>query len=267
MIEEYQYMLEKEISEADRLLKQIERESKRFPEGRLEICKWKEKYVRHYVVTNENGKEVHTYIRKKRMKQAEQLAQKSYDKRLKEVLQRRKKAMEVFLQTLAECNPIAVYERESSERKRLITPLVQTDEQIIERWYEETRPSQNVYPMSTSYSTIRGENVRSKSEKIIADTYHLAGIPYVYEPAILLSNGKRRCPDFAVLNVRLHKTMYHEHFGMMDDDEYRQNAILKIREYNRNGYTAGERMIYTFEGENCPFSQDELDRLIRDLLR
>ena len=54
---------------------------------------------------------------------------------------------------------------------------------------------------------------------------------------------------------------------MMDDDEYRQNAILKIREYNRNGYTAGERMIYTFEGENCPFSQDELDRLIRDLLR
>jgi hypothetical protein len=61
--------------------------------------------------------------------------------------------------------------------------------------------------------------------------------------------------------------MFHEHFGMMDDEGYRQNTIRKIREYNKNGYAAGQQMLYTFEGESMPLDQEELSELIRDFLR
>ena len=54
---------------------------------------------------------------------------------------------------------------------------------------------------------------------------------------------------------------------MMDDEEYRQNAILRIREYNKNGYVEGQEMLITFEGENIPFDQEELAELIRTSLQ
>ncbi len=103
-----------------------------------------------------------------------------------------------------------VYDRESPERRKLITPLVSTDEQYIEQWYEEHKGGQNSFAKTTAYTTVKGETVRSKSEKMIADAYHAAGVPYVYEPTVMLSNGKTKYPDFAVLNVRLRKTMYHD---------------------------------------------------------
>lgn len=257
--------IEKETAENKKLLQQITKELRKMPKGKLEVCVANGKYAKHYAVTTEAGKTVRRYIPKQERKLAEQLAQKAFETRLKKVLVKRVKILEKTSHALAETSPLGVYARQSEERKKLIFPLVTTDEQYIEQWYEEHRGEQNSFPMSASYTTIRGETVRSKSEKMIADAYHLAGIPYVYEPAILLRNGRKRHPDFAVLNVRLRKTIYHEHFGLMDDDDYRRSAILKMREYNRNGFAAD--MMYTFEGEGIPFDQEELEFLIESVLR
>ena len=254
--------LERINNEEKKLLQQIMRELKRLPEGRLEICTARKKYVQYYAVKQENNKSVNKYIPKKRLRLAEQLAQKGYDNKLKEVLLKRNKALEHTLKVLKESDPAIVYEQESAERRKLITPLIPTDEMLIEQWYDEHRGGQNSMPMSASYTTIKGESVRSKSEKLIADTYCLAGIPYVYEPTLFLQNGRKRTPDFAVYSVRRRRTLYHEHFGLMDDDEYRQSAILKMREYTRNGFIMGENIFYTFEGENTPIDQEELSALI-----
>ena len=253
------------VREEKKLLKRVEKELSRLPDGTLEIGLVKHKYVQFHVVSGEKGNRVRKYLSAKD-KLVSQLAQKAYEQKLKRELMKRKRAIEKAVAVLQQTNPAAIYEKESPERKKLIIPLIPTDEQVIEQWYEEHRGAQNSHPMGTSYTTIRGETVRSKSEKMIADTYHLAGVPYVYEPSVILANGRTRNPDFAVLNVRTRKTMYHEHFGMMDDDEYRQRAILKTREYNRSGYRAGDVMIYTYEGEGIPFDQDELEELIRAFL-
>jgi hypothetical protein len=258
--------LEKKNNEEKRLLQQIMKELKRLPEGRLEICTAHKKYVQYYAVRQDNNRSVNKYIPKKRLRLAEQLAQKAYDNKLKEVLVKRNKALEHTLRVMKESDPAMVYEQESAERRKLITPLVPTDEMLIEQWYDEHRGGQNSMPMSTSYTTIKGEAVRSKSEKLIADTYCLAEIPYVYEPTIFLQNGRRRTPDFAVYSISRRRTLYHEHFGLMDDDEYRQSAILKMREYTRNGYIMGENIFYTFEGENTPIDQDELAALIKNYI-
>ena len=231
----------------------------------MEMGMVRNKYIQFHVVSVEKGKRVRKYVSRK-SKLVPQLAQKSYEQKLKRELLKRKKVLEKAYEVLKNTSPAAVYERESPDRKKLISPLIPTEEQLIEQWYDEHRGEQNTYPMGTSYTTIRGETVRSKSEKMIADTYYMAGIPYVYEPSLIMANGHGRKPDFAVFNVRRNKTLYHEHFGMMDDDEYRQHAILKMREYNRNGFISGDVMIYTFEGEGIPFDQDELSGLIKAYL-
>ncbi|MBP5490757.1 MAG: hypothetical protein J6Y10_09190 [Lachnospiraceae bacterium] len=259
--------LEKEIAATKRIIQRVAKEIKRFPKGRLEVGVVRKKYVQFHMVENVNGKPVRSYIPKENMKLVISLAQKSYEKKLEKAAKRSCKALQRALRTLEEDNLQAVYEHESKERKQLITPLIPTDEQYIEQWYQEHPGDRNSYVKTTAYTTIRGETVRSKSEKMIADAYYMAGVPYVYEPTVILPNGRTRYPDFAVLNVRLRRTYYHEHFGMMDDEEYRQNAILRMREYNKNGFPVGEQIIVTFEGENIPFDQEELAEIIQAYLQ
>ena len=208
-------LLEDEINAGKKLLQQLTKELRRLPEGHLELSVAKGKYLYPYAVSTKDGKTIRRYIPKKNLRLASQLAQKAYDLRMKKTILKRGKALERALLALRDFDPSAVYDCESPERKKLIIPHIPTDEQFIEQWYEEHHGAQNSFPMATSYTTIRGETVRSKSEKMIADTYYLAGVPYIYEPSIILANGRTRNPDFAVMNVRTRKTMYHEHFGIL----------------------------------------------------
>ena len=262
----YQMLLE-ETEEMEKLSAKIGRELKRFPQGRLEVRLTKGKYTQYIHVQQKENNIKRSYIRKRNHKLAEQLAQKAYEIKMREVVNRRRRALKESIGVLKSNDCSAVYLEETAARQALITPLIPTDEQYIEQWYQEHPGDRNSYVKTTAYTTIRGETVRSKSEKMIADAYYMAGVPYVYEPTVILPNGRTRYPDFAVLNVRLRRTYYHEHFGMMDDEEYRQNAILRMREYNKNGFPVGEQMIVTFEGENIPFDQEELAEIIQAYLQ
>ena len=53
--------------------------------------------------------------------------------------------------------------------------------------------------------TEKGEAVRSKSEKIIADKLYMKEIPYVYEQPLYLKGYGYVVPDFKILNVRTKK--------------------------------------------------------------
>lgn len=267
MQKDFYLCMEEKKKTAERLLARIKRELKRLPSGKLVILVSKKKYAQYYLVTKANGKEKRSYIPKSEIKLVEQLAQRAYYEKMKRALERILNALEVTLHILKENEPMEVFRKGTPARQALITPLIPTDEQYIEQWYQEHPGDRNSCVKTTAYTTIRGETVRSKSEKMIADAYYMAGVPYVYEPTVILPNGRTRYPDFAVLNVRLRRTYYHEHLGMMDDEEYRQNAILRMREYNKNGFPVGEQMIVTFEGENIPFDQEELAEIIQAYLQ
>ena len=104
-------------------------------------------------------------------------------------------------------------------RRKLIDPLVLSDEEYVNRWIGmpyEKKPFEEGLAM---IYTNRGERVRSKSEKIIADQLLKEGIPYRYECPIQLGQTIIY-PDFTVLNKKTHKEFYLEHFGMMDDQNY-----------------------------------------------
>ena len=182
--------LERAISETSKMLQKIVRDSKRMPEGHLEVSLARGKYLQCYAVEKKHGKLQKNYISVKERKIAEQLAQKEYLGKAKKALIRRKQVLEKACLTLRETDLKQVYDRESPERRKLITPLVSTDEQYIEQWYEEHKGGQNSFAKTTAYTTVKGETVRSKSEKMIADAYHAAGVPYVYEPTVMLSSLK-----------------------------------------------------------------------------
>ena len=64
--------------------------------------------------------------------------------------------------------------------------------------------------------TERGERVRSKSEKILADYFYSHNIPYKYEHPLYLTGFGIVYPDFTVLSQRTRHEMYWEHNGRME---------------------------------------------------
>ena len=140
-------------------------------------------------------------------------------------------------------------------RKKLIDPYVMDIEEYVKRWEAVVIPPSYFDPDLPEFFTERGEQVRSKSEKIIADKYYIMGIPYRYEqPLILLDRGKRVRvrPDFTVLNMRTRVQRFHEHLGRMDDSAYVCKNMTKLNEYRRIGIFTGKNLILTTEIDGCP---------------
>ena len=81
-----------------------------------------------------------------------------------------------------------------------------------------------------------------------------------------MKDGGRIFPDFTLFDTRRRRLIYHEHFGMMDDSDYWDNAIRKIERYQKNGIFLGINLIATFEGRNTSLNISELSRLILSLI-
>ena len=114
--------------------------------------------------------------------------------------------------------------------------------------------------------TERGERVRSKSEKILADYFYRRGIPYKYEKPLYLKHFGTVYPDFTFLSKRTRKEIYWEHDGRMDDPVYAQSAVRKIQAYEENDIYPGEQLILTFEMEKQVLNTQEIERLVRRYL-
>ena len=68
-----------------------------------------------------------------------------------------------------------------SERKKLITPIVPDEDTFVRQWEQDEYQPGYFSDEAPFIRSNRGERVRSKSEKIIADKYYKLGIPYKYE--------------------------------------------------------------------------------------
>ena len=70
---------------------------------------------------------------------------------------------------------------------------------------------------------------------IIADILDEFSVPFLYEKPLQLRGGIVH-PDFTLLNIRERREIYWEHFGIMDDTDYRNNAFQKLRNYEASGF-------------------------------
>ncbi|MGH9920053.1 MAG: hypothetical protein ACRD6W_14455 [Nitrososphaerales archaeon] len=92
-----------------------------------------------------------------------------------------------------------------------------------------------------SYTTSRGEKVKSRGEKQIADFFFQNGIKYSYEDQALTTGSAFRAkisrPDFRLLDY----DVYVEYWGLVDVDDselrraYQRDMQWKMRQYDDNG--------------------------------
>ena len=121
----------------------------------------------------------------------------------------------------------------------------------------------------SEYFTHRGERVRSKSEKIIADELDRQGIPYHYEkPLLLQADGqlKEFYPDFTVMNITTGEVKYVEHLGMMDNPGYYNSVLMKLDVYERNGLLIGRDVILLHESTFRPLNTRIITEYLQEFL-
>lgn len=208
------------------------------------------------------------YLGKSQRKEIVELAEKDYYAKLNKKVCKQEKLLEQ-LEPFYENHILEnVYQNMHLARKVLIDPIVKPIGMMIEEFENEEYKGKEFREGDyTEYYTIKGERVRSKSEKIIADELYRYGIPYHYEYPIKLSIGSRSIifyPDFTALNRRNGRRLLIEHLGMMGDDSYYEHALKKIDVYERNDLLIGRDLILLHETSKSPLNTKILDKYIEE---
>ncbi|MCQ2498247.1 MAG: hypothetical protein MJ133_04620 [Lachnospiraceae bacterium] len=237
-----------ELNNLRQLEKKVKQSLKNAPEGRLHTGLAKGQYPQYYALDNVSleNKLRGKYIRKPEMELAVKLAQKEYDLAILKEIEKEKAKINSYIR-IKEDGIGNVYHKLPYAKRILVSPYILDDEQYIENWKNKNVDNINTYPLIDAYDTEKGDKVRSKSEKIIADKLHLLNIPYKYEAELRLKDDGIIFPDFTILRIKKREEVYLEHFGMMDNPEYCRKAIEKIERYEKNGIALGEKLFVVFE--------------------
>lgn len=257
-------ILEQKLKEADGLITKVEKSLRKAPEGSLVLSQSNGSVQYYHKTSREQKKGKYIYVKNRKLIKA--LAQKDYDlKFIKELKEQRNKLCRA-IKLLSDINFLKMYEELSEARRRLIYPHMLTDEQFVQQWSNRQYEGKELANDIPAISTERGERVRSKSEKIIADKLFSLGIPYRYEYPITLKGFGKVYPDFTILNVKKRTEIYFEHFGMMDTPEYAQKAIQKIQTYAQNGIYIGKNLLLTFETSRNPLDIKGVEGMLKEFI-
>ncbi|MCR5272132.1 MAG: hypothetical protein K6E13_04015 [Lachnospiraceae bacterium] len=260
-MEDYRNQLEMQLDQLNYMIALVEKSLKRQRKYKKEkICVSVRKKGFQYYKVNDKAKRV--YIKKENLSIVGREFQREYDEEVYRIMTKIRSRLERFLKLYDYGEVENVYKRLPNARKDFVRPIISTIEDYIEEWYEVHRGNQNTYPNTKGYLTERGEYVRSKSEKIIADIFNKYDIPYCYEPSFEMENGRYCYPDFAVLDKKRRKTVYWEHFGLITDGEYATGALLKMNEYERSGLVIGDDILYSMESDTMPLNVKMLEKKI-----
>ena len=254
--------LEKELEE--RLKGKRNGRDKTFPQGKLR-CVTKGNSFQYYADKQYLGKDCRQTI--------EEMANCDYYEEMLTLVHDKEKKLEQ-LQKLMKydyCRPESLYHELHPARKCLIEPIIMSREDYIENWQNEPYDLWKINDddVKCQILTEKGERVRSKSEKIIADSLNRYNIPYKYEYPLRLMDGNRivtRRPDFVVLNTVTLEEKIIEHLGMMGEESYYRNNMSKISIYEKNGYLIGKKLIILHETADKPLDTSVMRAYIEEYL-
>lgn len=257
--------------ERDNLLnmkQSINETMRQLPGGKLRVTTNKGRYLQFFWLKPQERK-AHPngiYIRSEERAFVQKLAQQEYFSKVMERIGRRLADLDKTIQTYENTSLEECFLQLDERIQPFVEPVELSDEEYARRWLDAQEHGMNTHEFDKKFFTERGECVRSKSEKIIADKLYAMEIPYVYEPGFTLWTGVKVYPDFKVLNVRTRKAYYLEHFGMMDNPKYSSHATQKLEDYQRSGLWPGKNLLFLTETAERPLSVKTLDALIQEFL-
>lgn len=224
----------------------------------------------------DKGRKLDCYFRREKkeewkyLKKAERgmvcaLAQRDYDLEFVRLARERIRAIESFLKKYEKTDLRKLDRKTGRGRRKLLGERFFCDEEYVRLWQEYKYEGLPFGEETSEIITEKGERVRSKSEKIIADKLYALGIPYRYECPLVLQNNIVMHPDFTILRVSTREEVYLEHFGMMSDDAYVERTMNKLATYERSGIYPGVNLFMTFETGKRVLNVRALDDMLRRL--
>lgn len=258
-------MLKEESVRLKKIEKMVKEQLKEVPEGflRLSNCAG---HVQYYQCTRENYRSGGRYIHKSEEELACQLAQKGYDEKVLRLVEKRLRQIERLEKEYRDNELEQIFLKENAARQEMICPVEPIWEKKLGEWMQEDYTGKGFEEGTPVIYSDRGERVRSKSEKILADFFYHNSIPYKYEKPIRLEGYGVVYPDFTFLSKRTGREIYWEHEGRMDDPGYARKAVKKIESYEKNGIYVGDRLVLTFETETSVLNRQSIERNVKRYL-
>lgn len=256
-------LLLEEKHRLENIIKETKERLQKAPEGKLRLSK-SHNHVQYYCCNGE--KKFGEYIPKEKAELARKLAQKSYDEKVLQLSEKRVSQINRIIKDYVDDEVERVYQEEHIERRKLINPVELTWEQKVNEWKEKEYRGKDFQEGTPVLLTEKGERVRSKSEKIMADYFWRHGILYKYECPLYLKGVGMVYPDFTFLSDKTGEEIYWEHNGRADDPVYARNMVKKINAYENNGIFPGERLILTYETEQTVLNTGKIEQLVKKYL-
>ncbi|MCQ2982060.1 MAG: hypothetical protein MJ178_04845 [Treponemataceae bacterium] len=270
MMQDVVCSLQNELNNLNKLNAEIaQRLSRNTTAGRLRISYVKSR-PQCFVVTKLTGRNGR-YLRKTEHALKSQLAQKDYDRKMLALTCQWKQAVKGALMLFPSEYLTDVYVT-SPYRRQLVTDKVLTDAEFATDWVNRNQQTLGFKPYEKRYLTDRGDYVRSKSEKIIADLLFARCIPYRYESAVRIPETHRRrahilYPDFVILDVARRKEVIVEHFGLADHSDYADRMVQKLTDYTAAGYVPGDSLLTIVETNKEPLDVDVVKAMLQRFSR
>ena len=269
-------LIEERIAQLEQALKTKQYSVKHTPAGQVRIVQNKGslQFYRRESQTDTQG----TYMPRSQDKLAHALIQNAYDQDAITAIQAELKYLRSFLKVYKNKSTDNLYKKLNPPRRQIVEPLTLDDIQYAEQWLNVEYKRMKFPAGQTPLLTDNNDQVRSKSEVIIANELKATGVPYRYEFPLLMDKNAATpdfpdydfCnlhPDFYCLNLRTRKEYAWEHFGMMDDPEYAARTAEKLALYAQNGFYPGKNLIITMETTKQPLSSQTIKGVIAEYLK
>ncbi len=212
----------------------------------------------------ESTNESERYLPLAEKDRAQNIVKSEYLSKAKLALEKRNKLLEKAIIELQNTSIQNVYKKMGKGKQSLLEPIEITDEVYRRNWEKCEYEGKPFMEGTGEIYTDRGERVRSKSEKIIADKLYKENIAYRYEYPVAFSEITLY-PDFTILDEINRREIILEHFGLMDNEEYVNNALSKIQIYASGGYILGDNLYITMETALRPMDSRILDGIIKKI--
>ena len=239
----------------------------KYPEGKIHISRSKNS-IQYYIRRSSKDK-TGEYVSKQNSDRIKIYLQKKYDEEALKLIKTEISSLEKFLKKSDTINRKIqnLYSENPIEIQNNIVPIDMADDSYADEWLKVPYQPKNYNSDMPTYVTNKGEQVRSKSELIIANRLFELNIPYKYECPLTMSGGKVFYPDFTIFDIYKRKEVYWEHRGMMDNQKYANHSVQRMKEYNQNGIFLGDNLIITEETSLVPLNTSEIDNVINHYFR
>ena len=254
--------LKKRYAYVCNMIQTLEGKLNDLPEGKLQISRQYKNPI--YYLVDESSSRIR--LGNNDLQLIDDLIQKQYLAKVLRSAEQERVYLEKMIARYPKDIPEDIYSSLCPERRARAFPIIKPDDEFVREWQNRPFKTKGIKDGLPRYITLKGEEVRSKSEKIIADYFFLNDVPYKYECPLALP-GETIHPDFTILRVSDRKEIYHEHLGAMDKLDYTSDIPRRVNLYIAGGIYQGDRLFMSFESSEYPLDMRQIEEMTREKYR